>query len=864
MKSFFKKLAFVMALAMVVSLAAPAGSAMAAETLNMTVQGTVDVITEYRLEKVGDTVDFQFWKAPSNWKTDFAWASDNEAVATVDQNGLVTAVAEGTANITVTVVGSYVGAVKVLVGEEKVELAYEAVQVNHNTVDFVFNKNVEYAAGDVTLTKMYGDYPINWPVSAFACKDNKVTISTYVDFEDGDKYIVKIGAEDEGTAFTTTIGAVDEIKVTWKSTGLAKEEAGVAYAPLDEDDTEIPVYLAYELFANGVNVTKAKKYADGEIAFDLAVENDKVDIDESVLYFEDYTAAYAVVVPSFTYEGAEDDVTFKGAEVVIGATPVPQYGISSLVAWSIVKAGDDKVTWYGVNDKKGFPLFDDANKDHTLVALVQDNLGKYYAFPSDALDGIAADKYKYNNADVLDFANIGDTDDDAEDYRLEFKSTNDNTLFVGNDDGSITTIVDKKTSVLVSLYDENEDGDEYLVRHLAALTVDIDAQRKIDDIKVNVKFSELPFVVNENGSTKGIVEVQVVDQYGANIAANGLEVKTTVDKDGFSAKTLTATDKGNGKYEIEVDGADYSYLKNAGTEKEKEIVLAKTTYSVKVKDTGVKDEFVVKVAEPKYNADGTIKVEEVKASAATINQTIADSSKLGDLVKTITVNEFSNDLNVGVKNDNITLLTKGNAFLKDGKGDLAVTSAQAEVGDVFVVVYGPNGEAIGSDMVKEAEAGKYTFTSYATKSVNVASGSAIDVMDYKATGTYTVKVYTITREYESKVSKCDVETTTFDLSRSNPVVALKKQDVVDLTDEGAIDLETLVTSAFSFKFGGNDLAEDKAFFTDINYKYNADAGRVYIYSVKVYAPLNNGNDTVYFDAGTVTINKYVEVEALEQ
>ena len=59
MKSFFKKLAFVMALAMVVSMVAPAGDAFAATT-GIALQGTDTIVTEFPVEKVGATVDFCF------------------------------------------------------------------------------------------------------------------------------------------------------------------------------------------------------------------------------------------------------------------------------------------------------------------------------------------------------------------------------------------------------------------------------------------------------------------------------------------------------------------------------------------------------------------------------------------------------------------------------------------------------------------------------------------------------------------------------------------------------------------------------------------------------------------------------------
>ncbi len=56
--------------------------------------------------EVGKTRQLNVEIEPSNaTNQDVAYASDNEAIATVDANGLVTAIAEGTATITVTVDG---------------------------------------------------------------------------------------------------------------------------------------------------------------------------------------------------------------------------------------------------------------------------------------------------------------------------------------------------------------------------------------------------------------------------------------------------------------------------------------------------------------------------------------------------------------------------------------------------------------------------------------------------------------------------------------------------------------------------------------------------------------------------------------
>jgi len=875
MKSFFKKLSLVMALAMVVSAMAPAATASAADALGIVAQGdtTWTVLETDVVEEIGaEVVDYQYKGAPANYKElDPTWDSSDKTVATVDKYGKVTTLKEGTTTISISLSNGQKGEVELTVKLPEVALTYEPVQLTHDTMSFVFNQNVSYAISDVTLTKMYGDYPINWPISFFECKDNVVKISTYVDFEDGDKYIVKFAGEEEGTEFVTTIGAVDKIEVSYKSTGKAAEETGVAYAPLDEDDAEIPVYLSYKLFANNVDVTGARKYEGGEIAYTFAVENDKADIDENELYFEDYTAGVAVLVPTFTYEVDGEDVTFTGEAFPVPATPVPAYGIDSFVAWTIVKAGDTKIDW--ANPVHKFPAFDDAKKDneHYIAVLVKDTLGKYYVFPDEAVAGLK-DGYKYGDKDVLLFSDIEDTNDDAADYRLEFKSTNDNTLFVGNDDGSITTIVDEKTSVLVSLYDTNDDDDEYLVRHLTALTVNVTAERKIDKVTATVGFDALPYVVNENGDSTGKVTFKVVDQYGdpIDVAASKLEIKTTYDKEGFTEKSFAASAIADkvGEFEILVDGADYTYTKKNAT-----LVAGSVDYTVTVKDTNAKDKFTVKVEEPKYLADGTIKVEALKATASNIEQKLENSTKLGDLTKTIKVNELSNGLNVGVKNDKITLVTAGNSLLKDDK-ELVIKAADAEVGDVFVVVYGPNGKAVSSNVVKTATAGAYTFCAgVVEEKTGIASGASVEVMKYEATGDYTVKVYTVAKEYASKNSKLDVATTTFSVTNNNTAVTFNKQDVVDLTVDAdgntmdALTIEEIIKKAFSFKFGDKDLNETEAYFVvdASDYKYNEDSGRVFVYSVDIYVPLtNDAKDDVHYAAGTIKINKYVEVNGLEQ
>ncbi len=140
MKSFFKKLAFVMALAMVVSLAAPAATtASAASNLKIAYQNG-SAISEVNIAKVGGTEDLKFTGAPSNWKTlGVKWSSNNEAVATVDAAGVVTAMGAGTAVIAVQV-GADQATVKVNVVDLPVYTATMGTTDNRNMTELTLDK----------------------------------------------------------------------------------------------------------------------------------------------------------------------------------------------------------------------------------------------------------------------------------------------------------------------------------------------------------------------------------------------------------------------------------------------------------------------------------------------------------------------------------------------------------------------------------------------------------------------------------------------------------------------------------------------------------------------------------------------------
>lgn len=81
--------------------------------------------------------------------TSVTWSSDNEGVATVDADGLVTGAAEGTATVTVTTTdGGFTAACAVTVGPETYTVSYGANDATHGTAP---EDSTEYVSGE-TIT----------------------------------------------------------------------------------------------------------------------------------------------------------------------------------------------------------------------------------------------------------------------------------------------------------------------------------------------------------------------------------------------------------------------------------------------------------------------------------------------------------------------------------------------------------------------------------------------------------------------------------------------------------------------------------------------------------------------------------------
>ena len=110
MKNFFKKLSFVMALALVLTSLAPAGAAQAASAMVMNVSEKILYITE-NAKNTPDNYDFYIKNKPEDWRStlDFEWESSDETVATVENGGITQAHSVGVTTISCTITDSETG-----------------------------------------------------------------------------------------------------------------------------------------------------------------------------------------------------------------------------------------------------------------------------------------------------------------------------------------------------------------------------------------------------------------------------------------------------------------------------------------------------------------------------------------------------------------------------------------------------------------------------------------------------------------------------------------------------------------------------------------------------------------------------------
>ena len=645
MKSFFKKLAFVMALAMVVSMAAPAGSVFAAVT-GIAVQGTDTIVTEYTFEKAGATFDFCFKGAPSDWKKTYEWTSSDENVATVDKAGIVTAVAPGTAVITVTAGAdkSYVETVKITVKPEVEKIV--ATQKTANKVEVVFDKEHSFVAtGEETDTentvKVYRVFSTEemakmtnknglafdeegngyqayyvMDVNAKWIADKTYdyttwTITGYDWFVDGANYAVVYGPNETSSTiegiiarFTAYVGKVHHIDLT-------------ATQATVENDVElgIPAYITCKLYnSHNIDITEYCANAD-ETDYELLTEDVDASVSGNEVTFDEVGTVKVRGTYTFYDEDLEEDVVLTDDVTVVGGK-YSTYKVESIYNWSLDTdadlADDFKADWTKTTTEMI------AGDEAQLYVIVKDNRGNYYS----NVPGIEAKNVKIGGVKVLEIGNDSEDNTPFEQYGYElvFDSLDPDSLLV-DPDGYVSSY--KKTNSFAVVSYKRSDDENAKLHEIGVMGITVKAARKLDSVKFNngTSFPVLKETESEDGTADyynnenpyyadfgtmyeadfnltETLKITFLDQYGKTWGPKaedwGTETNFTVttSKDEFEGVAEAIADDLNsqGYYTITADMFGES-------------TTTSVTFKIKESATGDSTNVTIKLDKPKYDED---------------------------------------------------------------------------------------------------------------------------------------------------------------------------------------------------------------------------------------------------------------------
>jgi signal peptidase I len=630
MKSFFKKLAFVMALAMVVTMAAPAAQkAVAADkALAVTYQNEKTYsISELNLANVGDTEDLKFLWAPSNWKElGVKWSSSNENVVTVDNNGVVTAVAAGSATVSVAV-GTETASVVVNVEElpaytvsiglgaeksvtekeleigESVDFAFYGIKdyardkvgalprylctwqsddttvltkdneaglftavaagtakvtltvanvltgqthnvipvavtvkapvvevkeqnivadlnKTQNTVEITLDKAGNLSLATVEVFRVFfadDDYngdgviderDIDKPyesvyVNKITGSDKNWTVETFDDFIDGVTYEVQVAGY-KPERFVASVGDVATVVV------LEKDGASLETEDLALDPAHVTVKL-YD--AKGVDVTTRK--IDGianndasNVTFwltdETAAEYAMTDYDE----IEFYEMATAGVMATYDNNGkAVDSVD----PCYITPGKANEYGIKRVVAWTLVAPGK-KADW-----TKEVHSVPSGEYGYTIATLLEDTRGNFFTTHQGSVD------VKYNGNTVYY------TEDEGQafwyyGYRVEYRAMDPDKMLV-EDYGDVASYEEGKARFALYLYNQFENADKEFIKELYSQYVNVCHPMKMTNMTATTAVKILTNTeFDEDNTANANISASISNAYYSLFSKKDLEV----------------------------------------------------------------------------------------------------------------------------------------------------------------------------------------------------------------------------------------------------------------------------------------------------------------------------------------------------
>ena len=889
MKSFFKKLAFVMALAMVVTLAAPAAqSAFAATNFTYAEQKSGAKVTAVTL-KVGETIDLKFVNVPDYKNYTLKWVSSNEKVATVDGEGLIKAVANGSAEVELLVGDgkAYTSTpVKVTVGET----AAMKVTIGINGTADRDLKATTLEAGKSIKLNFYG--VTDWATGKYtqAWTSNKPEV---------------VGVDQKGnitalTAGTATVavniyeGATVAASATIEVTVPAQEVAATGFEAEQITDSKIELTFADK------SVTKSALekgltfyyYVAGKYQIEVPLIKTISDVKDGVVTVELYNLLSDGVVYGFAY--GDDYAEFVGQ---IGDVTSMYFEYDAAKAYVTEESEGIKLTPV---------LLNDAGIDITNAALSVSGAYIYYEEKTYAENG----EYSVSE-DAVYFTEPGSTIVVAR-YVVPDAETGDEVVVASFEgyvtafepvpyamnfmDSPVWTIAElesanwnnKNTKIAVGdtedtdlyLYLKVKDnrGEEYILPDPNTTEMEETYSFRYESTNVGRLYVSEDGQLMPNSEGKANILVYAVPNEGREslvavipVTVSPARTVNSIDIVGSTSATISACAPYN--------TATFTVLlkDNLGTPCEGETLTVKSTSNKAV------DNKVVNVVATQTGADGKstitvtadedcVKDEGYFTFAVTVTTANGKSKKLNVTVRDVYrdnsgvieangyklafsgATEINGNANLVLKADLTALSNSVSAFAQEITGSKLSKVADAVVGKFYYTV-SYNNEDITKDYTSITGASNSTIAINLNKVIDAAeSEDAYNVVDNtKGAGNYKVTVYQAVDQNKDGIAD------TYKLAKSAIQVVSytqKSMNYVGKTEafSDSSDATEIVKNCFQFKFG-NDVVTNWSGYEIVVDFNNIDDKIVYINSVTFFKAVNGGA----YDKYTVKVNDYVTV-----
>lgn len=850
MRSFTKKLAFVMALAMVVTLATPAIAQVSAATTvlyaDQNAKSEAEAVTSITLT-VGENKDMKFLGAPANWRDLFnGWTSSDTKIATVDKSGIVTAVAAGVTTVKVDLGNTVEGTLQVIVKAKATEQTLAGFEQ-------VSEKEMKINLGNTALTLadvqdkinfyyyVKGTTKIKYPVNVTKVENGVATVKSYAALKDGKTYEITYGTAT--TQFVASVGTPEYFVITDNASSKSLYDE-VTYSIKYYDEQTVDVTSTVEAAIAGGTMLLTIEALDEE--------DSKATCAESTGTLSVYFYEYGTYRTRVTLYRAVDD-NGEGTKAISDnydctLASAPAYEITGLKFYTI------KDSAVAANDTN--------TKNHKVYIGEDFNTKGVYlqAAFNQSID---------NNGVVTTDTTYGE---------FTFESTDPSKLYV-TEDGALYANETGDVQVIV-YFKQNDatDGTVYEKDIVEVLTVTVEAQRAVSATRTTVEkatgelgvYAEhgLDVAKRVNGVDTFTTTIQLKDQYGDNFntgdATGDVECKTKITAANVTAPSGTCVAaNADGKYTVTITGDYNNIAKNAQSAKytfEVTIGTVKKTINVTFKNL----ERYTDVQNSNATAPWSTKYD-VNWSSGDAKQTTDDVA-----TTTATLYQYSN----GIKYEKLDMLKyEGTTVKKEnmlaGKYYYKITSSATtnlenpDNATVALTAVVPGTQASPYDYVKLA----YPVGTRYTCAVYYCKDAASDTATYAA------------RAQLVKSATVDVKNTVVNVTGGS------RTDVNTVDASSGFDLVAAVKTCFKFNwnngtaavvFDNGDNFDNYAKYgvqleVDANYpngsNNNAPAAgdTVYVRTVTFYIPVSANKDgydhtTTVYNKSVVTINKTITLK----